>query len=174
MGWGSSRSQQNGSIQSPVVRRPHVIQVTQSLQPDGQALMFRLWTFISVCMVAAECARSIALVWAFSLPQGAWVLQCKTVNPPDFWWLLIMYSLPASCPKKNSPDLPSRIVPLSLLVHSCSSSRMLEQFLNFSASLPRDKQNLTTAFVHHFLRTTPSNLALLSSLTCQSRGLFGA
>lgn len=69
------------------------------------------------CLLSVpERSCSIALVWALSLPWGVWVLQHKTVNPPESWWLLIRYSHPASCPEENSsgPRSLSLIIPLSL------------------------------------------------------------
>lgn len=54
-----------------------------------------------------ERSCSIALVWALGLPWGVWVLQHRTVNPPESWWLLIRYSHPASCPEENSAGLYS-------------------------------------------------------------------
>lgn len=53
------------------------------------------------------CSCSIALVWALGLPQGVWVLQHKTVNPPELWRLSIRYSHPASCPEENLWPPPS-------------------------------------------------------------------
>lgn len=130
--------------------------------------MFHLRTFISVCMVAAECFEHV--VWAFSLPQGAWVLQCKTVNPLDFWWLLIMYSRPASCPK-NNPSLPSLIIPpLSLFIAAlpaeCWKGFSFSQHLDHAANQIWPPHSFTTFFRLHPQIHPPflSNLSIAQSL----------
>ena len=71
-------------------------------------------------VLGRSCA--IALVWALGLPWGVWVLQHKTVNPPESWWLLIRYSHPASCPEENSSGLHSLSLPHHppLPIHSCT------------------------------------------------------
>lgn len=65
------------------------------------------------------------LLWSkLGLPWGVWVLQHKTVNPPESWWLLIRYSHPASCLGENSSGLDSLSLPHHppLLIHSCTST----------------------------------------------------
>ena len=110
-------------------------------------------------VLGRSCA--IALVWALGLPWGVWVLQHKTVNPPESWWLLIRYSHPASCPEENSSGLHSLSLPHHppLPIHSCTPTsphadvttysilcRIQAQLLAFFFSPPQLNKHLASAF----------------------------
>lgn len=124
------------------------------------------------------------LLWSkLGLPWGVWVLQHKTVNPPESWWLLIRYSHPASCLGENSSGLDSLSLPHHppLLIHSCTSTSVpshrydsIQYIMQgtgttspffFSASLQLNK-HLASAFV--YLAVWLSSLLSVSLWHCVS------
>lgn len=182
MWWTYCKSHQNG---------------LDSIRPDGDLMVAQpisvnvlSGTFISVCIMAAVCSRSFALVWAFAVASGCPGPAVRDGKSSRVLMAIDYVFTSSPLPMEKGSDLPS-LITLSLFRAALLAAFLLTSHHTAFSAGGWNRSLFSQHFFHEtkkkplhlfitfsrlwslYLLYLP-NVVLLSSLTCQLPGLLGA